>query len=95
METLVIIIAVLVVFSLQLLLCLKVRNFLLKLLPAIITTIVSTYFFIMLKSTTSWDALGYAFLWILSLIIGASIIVSWIIWILVKIIKTIYYKRRM
>lgn len=92
METLIIIISAIFVFTLQLLLCLKVKFILFKLIPAVLVSGVSTYLFIMMNMATSWDALGYAILWILSLIALAAIAVAWIISIIIK--NIIRHKRR-
>lgn len=87
MESLIIFVIAFVALSLQMLLCLKVRNIFLKLIPTVVTTGISIYFFIMLKTVTGWSALGYALLWIISLIVILSLIIAWIVYLLIKIIK--------
>ena len=92
MESLIIFTIAFVVLSLQMLLCLKVRNIFFKLIPTVVTTGISIYFVFMMKTATSWDALGYALLWILSLIALAAIAVAWIVSMIIKSI--IRHKRR-
>ena len=87
METVIIIACAIAIFSLQLLLCYKIKNPFLKLLPAFVATAFDTYFFIMMKIATSWDALGYALLWILSLIALAAITLAWIVSTIIYLIR--------
>ena len=87
METAIIIACAEVIFVFQLLLCHRIKNLLLKLLPAFVATAFSTYFFIMMTIATSWDALGYAILWILSLIAVAAIASAWIVLAIIHIAR--------
>ena len=87
METTIIIAGAIVIFSLQLLLCYKIKNPFLKLLPAFVITAFDVYYFIMMKIATSWDALGYALLWILSVIAFMAIALAWIVWVIIRIIR--------
>lgn len=87
METVIIIACAIAIFVFQLLLCHRIKNLFLKLLPAFVVTAFSTYFFIMMKIATSWDALGYALLWILSLIVVAAIAFAWIVLAIIHIVR--------
>lgn len=87
METLIIVISALFVFSFQLFLCLKLKSVFLKLLPATLTSCAGIYFFFMMKAATSWDALGWAVLWIVSLIVLATIVVAWDVYAIIRIVK--------
>ena len=87
METLILITAAIVIFGLQLTLCLEVKNTLVKLIPTFIMAVASVYFFIMVRLATSWDALGYALLSVISVAALIDIAIAWIISAVVRLIK--------
>ena len=68
LTTLVIIVAIVAVLPIQLLLCFKIKNLLLRLLPSILFTIVIISFFAMIFSSQDWDSIGYAILAMLALV---------------------------
>ena len=87
METLVIIIMCLILFVVQLLLCFKVKNPVLKLLPVVLVLMALAVFIILSLTASGWDSLGYvAFV----LLFGISLIpciAAWTIWAVSFLIK--------
>ena len=80
LTTLVIIIAVVAILPIQLLLCFKVKNLLLRLLPSMLFAIVTISFFAMIFSSQDWDSIGYAILAMLAGILLFMSGVAWGIW---------------
>ena len=92
LTTLVIIVAIVAVLPIQLLLCFKIKNLLLRLLPSILFTIVTISFFAMIFSTQDWDSIGYA---ILAMLAGLLLLMSGVAWGLWGIVVCVRkYKRR-
>ena len=60
--TVVLIVSVLLLLPTQLLLCFKVRNLLIRLLPAIELAVPTLVFTILYFISTGWDRIGYLFL---------------------------------
>ena len=77
LTTLVIIVAIVAVLPIQLLLCFKVKNLLLKLLPSILFAVVTISFFTMIFSSQDWDSIGYA---ILAMLAGILLLMSGVAW---------------
>lgn len=76
-----------IVLPVQLLLCFKVKNTFIRLLPSILLTITTIILFCLMCSAEEWDAIGYALLGVFS---GAMLIVAgiaWGIWAIVRIIR--------
>ena len=80
LTTLTIIVAVAAILPIQLLLCFKVKNLLLRLLPSMLFAIVTIFFFAMIFSSQDWDAIGYAILAMLAGILLFMSGVAWGIW---------------
>ncbi len=79
--------SVIVVFALQLFLCMKVKKLWFKLIPIII--FISFALILAYKSAyaTGWDGLGYFILLLLDGILLLTCVVGWIIWFVVKYVK--------
>lgn len=60
------VLALVVVFFVQITLCIKANNIFVRLLPAILSLISTTVLFIFVYTVTGWDAVGYLLLAILS-----------------------------
>ena len=93
LTTLVIIITVVAILPIQLLLCFKVKNLLLRLLPSILFAITTISFFAMIFSSQDWDAIGYA---ILAMLAGILLFVSgvaWGFWGIVVLVKKMKRRR--
>lgn len=85
--TLIAVFSVLIVLPIQLLLCFKAKKLFLKLLPLFILTATTVFFFIMMKITTDWDAIGYAILFIFSGVLLIFSGIAWGVWAIIKLIK--------
>ena len=79
--------SVLVVLSIQLLLCFKTKRLLLRLLPLFVLTASTVFLFIMMRITTDWGAIGYAILFVFSGVLLAFSGMAWGIWAIIKLIK--------
>ena len=80
---------VLAMIPLQLFLCFKVNNKVLRLLPAGILTVVIIIFICMIQLADGWDGIGYAILAMFSGILLLACVFAWGIWFIIKIIKKI------
>ena len=90
-ETLIIITPILLIILLQLLLCFKSKVLIIKLLPALFFILTTIVFFILMRVSISWDALGYALLFVYS---GILLIVDGITWAVWAILKRIINKKQ-
>lgn len=86
LTTAVLIFSFAVLLPVQLLLCFKVRSRIIRLLPAVLLSILTIIFAVMSAAVTGWDGLGYIFLAIFTgfmlLICGAG----WGIWAIINCI---------
>lgn len=87
LTTLTIIVAVAAILPIQLLLCFKVKNLLLRLLPSMLFAVVTISFFAMIFSSQDWDSIGYAILAMLAGILLLMSGVAWGIWGIVVCIR--------
>ena len=78
-----------VLLPVQILLCFKVKNIFVRLLPVIIFSLPTIVFLVIGLSVTGWDALGYILLAILAGYMALACICGWIIWAIAKLIKKI------
>lgn len=85
--TLIAVSSILIVFPVQLLLCFKAKKLLLRLLPSLLLTITTVFLFIMMRTTTDWDAVGYAILFIFSAVLLIFSGIAWSVWAIIKLIK--------
>ena len=85
----IIFVSVLIMIPIQLFLCFKVKNILLKLLPIITLLILIVSFFCMSQFAQGWDGLGYIILAMLAGILLIACLFAWIIWFIVNKIKKI------
>lgn len=77
-----------VVFLLiQLLLCFKVKNKVIRLLPAILLSIFTIFFVAMASTATDWENLGYIFPAIFLGSMWFMFGMAWGIWAIIKLIK--------
>lgn len=76
--------ALLVVFPIQILLCFKVKKLWLKLIPIIVSVVLTIACVVMHFIATGWDALG----WLFFVIYGVSSIIictlGWLTWFVLK-----------
>lgn len=80
-------ISILIMIPLQLLLCFKAKNLILKLLPIFILLFLIVTFICMSQFAEGWDGLGYTILAMFAAILLFACIVAWVIWFIVKLIK--------
>lgn len=85
--TVMIAVSVLIAFPIQLLLCFKVKNLFLRLLPSLVLVTAAASFFILMRAATDWSAIGYAVLFVLSGVLLASCGLAWGTWAVVSLIK--------
>ena len=85
--TVVLVFSVVVLLLIQLLICFKVKNKVIRLLPVILLSIVTIFFVAMASTATDWENLGYIFpaifLGFMWLVCG----IAWGIWAIIKHIK--------
>ena len=83
----VLVLSVGVLLLIQLLLCFKVKNKNIRLLPVILLSIVTIFFVAMASTATDWENLGYIFP---AIFIGFMWLVcgmAWGIWAIIKLVK--------
>ena len=85
--TVVLVFSVVVLLLIQLLICFKVKNKVIRLLPVILLSIFTIFFVAMTSTATGWDNLGYVFLAILTGFMWLMCGIAWGIWAIVKLIK--------
>lgn len=76
-------------FLVQLLLCFKVKNIAIRLIPAVILFALTTFFFVMTYYSSGWDSVGYVILSLYSGLLLFMSAVGWVIWLIVRILKKI------
>ncbi len=85
LTTFTLIFSIVVILPVQLLLCFKVKNKVIRLLPALLLAIPAVCFLGMSFAATGWDGLGYLFLSIFVGFLLAMCGVGWGIWGIVKL----------
>ena len=85
--TLIAVSSILIVLPIQLLLCFKVKKLLLRLLPSLVLTATTVFLFIMMRTATDWNAIGYAILGVFSGVLLIFSGLAWGIWAIVIAIK--------
>ncbi len=81
-----VVIAVLL-FALQLFLCLKVKNVFVRLLPTLATVITAIVFYILMFVTEGWDVLGYLLLFLFSAMAIAVCALAWLAFLIIWLIR--------
>lgn len=76
--------SVLAMIPLQLFLCFKVNNKVLRLLPAGILTLLIIIFMCMIQFANGWDGIGYAILAMFAGILLAGCIFAWVVFFVYK-----------
>ena len=85
--TLVAICSVLFVLAIQMLLCFKAKNIFIRLLPSLLLMASTVYLFVMMKVTTDWGAIGYAVLFLFSVVLLVSAVAGWGVWGIIRLVK--------
>ena len=70
---------------------LQVKNLILRLLPTLISLILTTFFFIMMSLSKGWDVLGY---FVLGMYTAFFILVCGVCWAVFGVIKLIKRKKK-
>ena len=83
----VLVLSVGVLLLIQLLLCFKVKNKVIRLLPAILLSIFTIFFVAMASTATDWENLGYIFPTIFIGFMWLMCGIAWGIWAIIKLIK--------
>lgn len=83
----VLVLSVAVLLLIQLLLCFKVKNKVIRLLPVILLSIVTIFFIAMASTATDWENLGYIFPAIFIGFMWLACDTAWGIWVIIKLIK--------
>lgn len=83
----VLIFTVVVLLLIQLLLCFKVKNKVIRLLPVILLSIFTIFFVAMASTATDWENLGYIFPAIFIGFMWLVCGIAWGIWVIIKLIK--------
>ena len=89
--TLVLNISIIVLLPVQLFLCFKVKSRIVRFLPIIVFSVLTTVFFVLASIAQEWDRLGYVFFAIFSGFMLFMCGIGWGIWAIINRIKT---KRR-
>ena len=84
LTTPVLIFSIIILLPIQLLLCFKVKNKAIRLLPIILLSIPTLIFVIMTTTTQGWDSLGYVFLAIFTGFMMLICGLAWGIWAIIK-----------
>lgn len=79
--------SVLIILPMQLLLCIKIKNIFIRLLPSILLAVTTIFLFCMMYSAKDWDAIGYAILGVFSGVLLIVSGISWCIWAVVRAIN--------
>ena len=87
LTTLVVIFAVLVLLPVQLWICMKVKNIMVKLLPAVLLFVLTTIFYCMGIASSGWDGLGYVVIAIFTGIMLLACGFGWGIWAVFSMVK--------
>ena len=85
--TVVLIVSVLLLLPTQLLLCFKVRNLLIRLLPAIELAVSTFVFTVLYFISVGWDRIGYLFLVIFAGFMLLMCGIGWGIWAVACLVK--------
>ena len=83
----VLVLSVDILLLIQLLLCFKVKNKIIRLLPVILLSIVTIFFVAMASTATDWENLGYIFPAIFIVFMWPMCGIAWGIWAIIKLIK--------
>lgn len=74
-------------FFLQLLLCFKVKNLFLRLLPVVFFPIATVIFTILATTSHDWDALAYLVFAIFGGVLTLVCLAAWLIWLILRSIE--------
>lgn len=83
----VLVLSVGILLLIQLLLCFKVKNKIIRLLPVILLSIVTIFFVAMASTATDWENLGYIFPAIFIGFMWIACCMAWGIWAIIKLVK--------
>ena len=83
----VLVLSVGILLLIQLLLCFKVKNKNIRLLPVILLSIVTIFFVAMASTATDWENLGYIFPAIFIGFMWIACGMAWGIWAIIKLVK--------
>ena len=78
-----------VMFVLQLWLCLTIKRVILRLLPTVLTGVPAIVFFVMIFFASGWDALGFLLLFIITCVPLGGCLLAWIVFGVISLIKRI------
>ncbi len=80
-------VALLIVFPVQLLLCFKVKNLSLRLVPTWLSTVALGTCFLMLLTAEGWDNIAWLFFMIYSAIFLVASGFGWLVWFITRLLK--------
>ena len=83
----VLVLSVGILLLIQLLLCFKVKNKIIRLLPVTLLSIVTIFFVAMASTATDWENLGYIFPAIFIGFMWIGCCMAWGIWAIIKLVK--------
>lgn len=83
-----------VLLSLQLLLCFIGSKFIIRLIPGLLCSVSTAIFTLLFYTADEWDALGYGGLMLISIYFLATCCAAWIIWGATKLVKLYINKRK-
>lgn len=87
LTTFVLILSIVVLLPIQLLLCFKVKNRIIRLVPVIVLFILTIIFIVTSVTVTGWDGLGYIFLAIFTGFMLLMCGIGWGIWAIIQFTK--------
>lgn len=76
-----------VVLLIQLLMCFLLRRVWIKLIPTVLSFVVTVAFAILMVTSEGWDVLGYLLLGLCSFCALCACAVAWLVWAIVRAIK--------
>ena len=80
-------VATVAVFLLQLFLCLRTRRVYLRILPVLLCIATVIVFYVLARNSTSWDAIGYVLLFVLSLLPLGGCLLAFGVWAIILLLR--------
>ncbi len=88
-DALPIVLAAVIAFVMQLVLCLKAKRVWVRLIPTILSIAVVAFYFVKIYLSAGWDVLAYLLFFILACIPAGACVLAWIIYFFVWLIRKI------
>lgn len=87
LTTAVLILSGIVLFSVQLLICFRVKRTAIRLLPVLLFSVPTLFFIAMAAVKSGWDSLGYIVLAVFAGVMTLSCGAAWAVWALIRLMQ--------